>query len=591
MGCVSKIPAIHVVAIPYPGQGHINPMMQLCKKLASRPEIIVTFILTHSWRNIINQAYLKEGCDAFVHAHNLGLHIRVAEIPDCVPGEFDRWANFCEFVHSLADMEHHVEQLIHKLNQDDDQPPVTCIVADTFLTWSVPLANKLGVSSVCFWTQAMAVFNFFYSSSQLVEPVQNISIKDYATQQASTPMEELDRISTMPDITYRAFQNVRNADWVVANSFHELEIETMDTLWVETPVYCVGPLLPSAFLEGLDNRDTAVGTSSRAELNCSEFLDNKPPHSVIYVSFGSLVHLSRDQVEEIAMGLLESKHFFLWVLRPDETSGWNMSDMLPGGFLDHMENQGLVVPWSAQIQVLSHPSVGGFLSHCGWNSVIESVSSGIPMLGFPQFSDQLTNCKLLVDEWKIGLRLRKSGGDEHHEEESVVERGEIARGVRGLMECHETRERAEKLRDVAKKAVTKGGRGLALMPLLLINPSPELAWTIFTAGILSCGAAPHAMAWHADPPWPRRVVSAIPPDLQRKVPLPSPPMLLRAIADAVVGHQTSTLHLQGLERVPLPTLNHPLTFNAHAEHIRAGSAENNRAVAERVENRVWLHPK
>jgi UDP:flavonoid glycosyltransferase YjiC (YdhE family) len=37
----------HVVAMPFPGRGHINPMMNFCKLLASRKhDILITFVVT-----------------------------------------------------------------------------------------------------------------------------------------------------------------------------------------------------------------------------------------------------------------------------------------------------------------------------------------------------------------------------------------------------------------------------------------------------------------------------------------------------------------------------------------------------------------
>ena len=44
-----------MVAMPYPGCGHINPMMNLCKTLASKnSNILVTFVVTEEWLGFIN---------------------------------------------------------------------------------------------------------------------------------------------------------------------------------------------------------------------------------------------------------------------------------------------------------------------------------------------------------------------------------------------------------------------------------------------------------------------------------------------------------------------------------------------------------
>jgi len=160
MECIGN-GGVHAIVVPMPGQGHINPMMQLAKKLASMG-ISITFVLTQSWHKIITEAYLGTGLDAFAHARNLGLNIRLVAIPDCVPGEFERWNNIQQFYRSLGMMEGPVEELINNLQQQPNVAPVSCIVADTFLGWAVPLAKKLNLLSVSFWTASVSMFSIFY---------------------------------------------------------------------------------------------------------------------------------------------------------------------------------------------------------------------------------------------------------------------------------------------------------------------------------------------------------------------------------------------------------------------------------------------
>lgn len=436
-----------------PGQGHINPMMQLAKKLASKG-ISITFVLTQSWHNIIAHAHSGTAVDAFAHARNIGLNIRLVAIPDCVPGEFQRFNKIEEFFPSLDNMESPVEELIKNLNQSN-ATPVSCIVADTFLGWAVPLAKKLRLRSVSFWTQNLSVFSFSYLSylgEHQAGSIIHIPGVD-PLQHADLPMWfKLSEDGAFSRVFVRCFQTVREADWIVANSFQGLEGDVVEDLWEKCRVYCVGPLLPSAFLDRSDPRDSVVGTSSRVEMDCTEWLDNKPRKSVIYVSFGSLLPLSTRQIGEIAMGLKDSGYSFLWVLRWPSNDATEVSSMLPDGFLNETKEQGLVVPWCSQLKVLSHPSIGGFFSHCGWNSTLESISSGLPMLGFPLGVEQYTNCNLIADEWKIGLRLRRG-----NDNDKVTGREEIAENVRRLMEGEEMRRVAERLRDVVKMEVKKGG--------------------------------------------------------------------------------------------------------------------------------------
>ena len=131
---------------------------------------------------------------------------------------------------------------------------------------------------------------------------------------------------------------------------------------------------------------------------CMEWLDNKSKGSVIYVSFGSMVPLDKEQMEEIAYGLRDINSYFLWVVRPSEET------KLPKDFAKKSE-KGLVVTWCSQLKVLAHKAVGCFVTHCGWNSTLETLSLGVPTIAVPQWSDQITNAKFIVDVWKVGIRV------------------------------------------------------------------------------------------------------------------------------------------------------------------------------------------
>ncbi|KAJ0084453.1 hypothetical protein Patl1_31012 [Pistacia atlantica] len=75
----------HVVAMPLPGRGHINPMMNLCKLIASKTnDILVTFVVTEEWLGFI-------GSDA--KPDNLGF----ASIPNVIPSELVRGVEFPRF--------------------------------------------------------------------------------------------------------------------------------------------------------------------------------------------------------------------------------------------------------------------------------------------------------------------------------------------------------------------------------------------------------------------------------------------------------------------------------------------------------------
>ncbi|GLJ20514.1 hypothetical protein SUGI_0373400 [Cryptomeria japonica] len=422
--------AAHALVVPYPGRGHLNPMMHLALKLASHG-ISVTFVLTESWHKIITQA----DEDPLNHTSNL----QAALIPDCVVGESQRGENFIEFFHSLSNMEAHVAHLLTNLNSSEK--PVTCIVADIFLKWTVPFAKRHALLSVSMCPMSVTSFSISYHLCLGLE-----GWKDYIARSPPQPT-----YSPLRNEITECLANVSTTDWIVVNSFYALDCKAVEIQRHKTPVYCVGPL--------------NMGSSSKLQTHCIEWLDCKPARSVIYVSFGSFMTVERSQVREIADGLMKSGCYFLWALRPDKEAG-HVSEMLPTGFLEECKGRGVIAPWFRQAEVLKHPAVGGFLSHCGWNAVMESVSAGIPMLGFPLAADQFYYCRFMVEELKFGLGLKNA-----EDGKRIIRAEEVEIKVRMLMEGDEglrARQAAMRFRDLAEKEVSKGG-GSATNLEVLVN--------------------------------------------------------------------------------------------------------------------------
>ncbi|CAN0912382.1 UDP-glycosyltransferase 75C1 [Linum grandiflorum] len=144
--------------------------------------------------------------------------------------------------------------------------------------------------------------------------------------------------------------------------------------------------------------------------------------------------ISRRQKEEMGKGLLSSNRPFLWVMRKEYEKEGNGEEAEEG-------------------EVLSHEAVGCFVTHCGWNSTLEGMCLGVPLVAFPQWSDQMTNAKLVEDVWKIG-KLES--------EEAVVEGDEIRRCLdlvmgEGGQVGEQVRKNANKWKQLAKDAMREGG--------------------------------------------------------------------------------------------------------------------------------------
>lgn len=231
-------------------------------------------------------------------------------------------------------------------------------------------------------------------------------------------MKESGLSSIVTNAMAAAFDAVKSADFILHNTMHELEPETLSSLDKHQPNYAVGPL---NFSKNLDSY--TISNSLWSEADCTDWLGSKPPGSVLYVSFGSFIHTTKQVMEELAHGLILSGVDFVWVIRPGILTSGD-ADVLPEGFGDRIKGKGLVVPWCNQIRVLSNSAVGGFLTHCGWNSTLESMWCGVPMICYPIAYDQTTNRKLVIEKWKFGVNLC---------DWQSLERVEIAEKIKGFM--------------------------------------------------------------------------------------------------------------------------------------------------------------
>ncbi|RLN29173.1 hypothetical protein C2845_PM05G33590 [Panicum miliaceum] len=330
----------HLVAVPYPGRGHVNAMLNLCRLLAARDCVAITVVVTEEWLGLL--------C-APAALPDLGPRVHFEAIPDVIPSEHGRASDITVLLSSTD----------------------PCLIEDY-----IP-----GTKSIRF--------------TDLVPTHTNAAM--------------LDKI-------LEAYSSVRKAQCIILTSFQELESDAIGALRQELPcpVYAAGPCIP--FMAPQERKANPDGDGYMA------WLDAQPAGSVLYVSLGSFLSVSATQFDEIAGGQAESKVRFLRVLR-DADARSRVRGLTGGG-----DAAGLVVPWTDQLRVLCHPSVGGFFTHCGMNSTLETVYAGVPMLTLPIAFDQPTNNRLIAEVWKTGLGLKEmSRGN------GVIGREEIAAAVERLM--------------------------------------------------------------------------------------------------------------------------------------------------------------
>jgi hypothetical protein len=323
----------------------------------------------------------------------------------------------------------------------------------------------MNIPHALFWTQSTALFSIYYHFNNTGEKWDSRQTPE-SVSVAIPSLPEL-KLGDLPSaftdteerlqIYLHQLDGLSDVSWVLANTFYELEAEAIDFLRsrFRVPFSSIGPCIPSAFVDGRNPQDARVGADPwKATVSVQDWLDRKPPSSVVYISFGSITVINPQQIYELALGIQNSSQNFLWVIRPPPGHD-DITEFFPAGFVEKTEGRGLVVAWCVQLEVLSHPSVAAFMSHCGWNSTLEALSLGVPVLTLGVWTDQITNSKFLADVWKAGLRMRKG-------EDGNVGREEIERCMRMAVDKkskagEEMRKNALKWKEMAKTAMNQGG--------------------------------------------------------------------------------------------------------------------------------------
>jgi len=243
-----------------------------------------------------------------------------------------------------------------------------------------------------------------------------------------------------------AMSVVNKAQCLLFTSIHELEEPVINTLKTRLPIpiYPIGPMIPYFNLQS----DGVCGNDAKHHENHSyfEWLDSQAPGSVLYISQGSFRSISHIQLDEIIAGIKQSGVRFLWVTRGDCATCKDDTGVM-----------GFLVPWCDQLKVLCHPSIRGFWTHCGWNSTWEAIYAGVPMLTCPIAGDQFSNSKLIVSDWKIGIR---AVNNDH--KGTLVTRHEIAQTVKQFMDSQDDEQkemvnRAKSLQEICRQAIADGG--------------------------------------------------------------------------------------------------------------------------------------
>ncbi|KAF2325707.1 hypothetical protein GH714_033367 [Hevea brasiliensis] len=157
----------HALCIPFPSQGHINPMLKLAK-LLHHNGFHITFLHTEHTHKRLLQSIGPDPLNGLP-----SFHFRT--IPDGLPPTITRTNSGRDTPFLSQSMSKTclapLRTLLSEINHTSSSnvPPVTCIVSDGVMSFTLDAAQELGIPQVFFWTTSACGFMAYLHFRHLIE--------------------------------------------------------------------------------------------------------------------------------------------------------------------------------------------------------------------------------------------------------------------------------------------------------------------------------------------------------------------------------------------------------------------------------------
>ncbi|WJX77317.1 hypothetical protein P8452_60638 [Trifolium repens] len=207
---------VHCLVLPFPLQGHINPMLQF-SKLLQHEEVKVTLVVT------LHQCKKLQSVPPSIAIETISDGFDNGGVEEA--GEYKTYYDRFRQVGPKT-----LAELIEKLGILGDK--VDCVIYDSVLPWSLDVAKRFGIIGVSYLTQNMSV-NIIYYHVQLGK----LKVPLIDQDEISLPLLPRFEFGDMPsfltnkenqvliDLLVGQFSNIDKADWILCNTFYEMEKE------------------------------------------------------------------------------------------------------------------------------------------------------------------------------------------------------------------------------------------------------------------------------------------------------------------------------------------------------------------------------
>ncbi|XP_016727975.1 LOW QUALITY PROTEIN: UDP-glycosyltransferase 79B6-like [Gossypium hirsutum] len=407
-----------ILMFPWFAFGHMTPYLHLANKLAQKGYRI-TFATPQKAINRLRHLNLFPD---FISFHV----ITVPSVTGLPPG--------AETASDVPIFLTHFLAIALDLTRDQLESLVTSIKPKFIIYdaayWIPEVAKPLGIKTINFNVVSAASIAIVLVPARNVPKDRPITMEELATPPPGYPSTsvvlrgtELETLLfvTNPfgeEMTFyeRITLSMKNCDVISIRTCYEVEGKLCDYIssQYQKQVLLTGPVLPEDSKSSLDER-------------WSNWLAGFEPGSVVFCAFGSQLILEMAQFRELVLAFeLTGLPFFI-ALKPP-LGAEKVEEALPEGFEERVKGRGVVYgAWVQQPLVLAHPSVGCFVSHCGFGSMWESLLSDCQIVLVPHLGDQILNTRLLADEMKVAVEVKK-------EENGWISKENLSEAIKSVMD-------------------------------------------------------------------------------------------------------------------------------------------------------------
>ncbi|KAL4310235.1 hypothetical protein GQ457_01G004180 [Hibiscus cannabinus] len=399
---------LHIAMFPWVAYGHFIPFLHLSNKLAEKGHEI-SFILPEGVQPKLAKMNQFPNLIHFIplvipQVHGLPPG---AETTHVVPLNQQKYVAF-----SIDQTRDQVEDILKLLKPD--------MVFYDFWFWIPRLARQLGISPVIYVVASSVFIGMWLNPKKLTEET---TVEEAIELPLGYPSSTVRfKAEEAPEMLFYAAdfgsglslqERIRvgliESDAIAFRSCREIEGPFLDYVaqGFGKPVLLSGPCLAEAKTPQLDEK-------------WDKWLSQFEPGSVVFCSFGSQIVLRKDVFQELVLGFESCGLPFLVALKPPQGC-LTIEEALPEGFQERVKGRGLVYGgWVPQELLLHHPNIGCFVNHCGYGTMWEFLLSDCQILLIPEIADQILNTRLMVDELKIGVELKR-GKNRQVSKESLSE--------------------------------------------------------------------------------------------------------------------------------------------------------------------------